>query len=141
MEIGTFGAVINAALELEAHLQKRYETQAANQADAVQAVYHSLAQGGKKRLKRLERIRREMVTEMILEPIHDLHLSADLGELATLSTDTSLSPEEARILENSAVAFYNVAAEKIGQAEAARALRRLGAENIKRVQQLQNATG
>lgn len=136
MEIGTFGAVFQAAVALEEQLMKRYEAQSAHQPGPVQEVYRALAADGAKRLKRLERTRRETVTEMILEPLHDLQMSDDLAGLVTTGAGAPLTPEAARRLELSAAAFYNDAAEKIGLAEAARALRRLGKENTKRAEQL-----
>ncbi len=136
MELGTFGAVFNAAIMLEEHLAQRYEVQSAHQTGDRQTIYRALARGGKKRLKRLERIRRETVTEMILEPIHDLTLGEILAALETVDTSAPLSPEEAHRLELSAGAFYEEAARKIGLAEAGRALRRLGQENAKRAAQL-----
>ncbi len=129
MELGTFGAVFQAAIALETRLMERYEAQSARQ-----DVYRALAKGGKKRIRRLERVRRETVTEMILEPLHDLHMPDDL---AGLDASAPLSPAEAQRIEQRAAAFYEEAAEKIGLAEAARALRRLGKESAKRAAQLE----
>jgi hypothetical protein len=137
-DIGTFGAVFNAAIKLETHFAGRYEVQSAVQTSKMQAVYREMAKGSEKRLRRLERVRRETVTEMILEPIQDLTLSADLAALEGVDHSAPLSPQEARRLELSAGAFYDEAAQKIGLAEAARALRRLGKENVKRAAQLES---
>jgi hypothetical protein len=137
MELGTFGAVFNAAIEIETHLAQRYDAQSANHTGEVQDAYRALAKGSEKRLKRLERVRRETVTEMILEPIRDLRLSDDLAALADIDSSAPLSPADAHQLELSAGAFYDKAAKKIGLAEAARALHRLGKENLKRAERLQ----
>ncbi|MCZ7544691.1 MAG: hypothetical protein M5R40_14740 [Anaerolineae bacterium] len=136
MQIANFGAVFEAALNLERRLVSRYQAQAANQPGAAASLYRELAQDGAKRLKRLERVRRETVTEMILEAINDLYLSDDLASLADVGDAAPLPPEAARDLERSASRFYAEAAEKIGLDEAARALRRLGKENAKRADRL-----
>ncbi len=136
MEIGTFGAVFEAAIALEERLAARYQAQAANQPDHAAALYRELADDGAKRLKHLERIRRETVTEMILEPLTDLRLNDDLAALGATDASAPLSPGAARSLELSANRFYNDAADKIRLAEAARALRRLGKESARRADRL-----
>ena len=66
MELGTFGAIISFALELESQAYEYYE-------DLNNTVFFQsnsqLMKGSQKRSKRLRRIRQELVTEMILEPI------------------------------------------------------------------------
>ncbi len=136
MELGTFGAVFQAAIKLEAHLSQRYDIQSANQVGDMREIYRALARSGRKRLRRLERLRRETVTEMILEPIRDLTLSQELALLETVDPGAPLAPDEARRLELDACAFYREAAEKIGLAEAAGALRQLGEENAQRAAQI-----
>ena len=126
MEIRTFGAVFKTAIALEQHLVRWYDIQSASQLDtAVQAVYRALSEEGEKRLKRLERVRRETVTEMILESIDNLTLSDDLAALDGIDPATLLSPAEAQTLELAVSRFYDEAAGKIGLVEAARNLRRL----------------
>lgn len=139
MQLGTFGAVFEAAIRLEESLARRYEAQAGAQAGAAQQVYRDLAEDGVRRLKLLERLRRETVTEMILEPIQGLSLGADLAALAEIAPSTPLSPADALRLEQSAGAFYEAAADRIGLAEAARALRKLGQGSARRAAQVQAA--
>jgi len=74
MELGTAGAVLGFALELEKQAASFYqETLAEVAGDApLREVMEQLAQRHGRRVKRLERLRREQVTEMILEPIRGL---------------------------------------------------------------------
>lgn len=137
MQLGTFGAVFEAAIQLEESLARRYEAQAGAQIGAAQQVYRDLAGDGARRLKLLERLRREMVTEMILEPIQGLSLGADLATLVETAPSAPLTPTDALRLEQSACAFYEAAADRIGLAEAARALRKLGQGSARRAQQAQ----
>ncbi len=139
MQLGTFGAVFEAAIRLEGSLARRYEVQAGAQTGAAQQVYRDLAEDGVRRLRLLERLRREAVTEMILEPIQGLSLGADLAALAEADPAAPLTPADALYLEQSARAFYETAAAQIGLAEAARALRKLGQGSASRAERLQNA--
>ena len=71
MELGTTSAVITFAIELDAQ-SHTYYTQVLemfNDTQLLEAI-EILEKSHKKRKKRLQRFRRELVTEMILEPIH-----------------------------------------------------------------------
>lgn len=136
MELGTFAAIFEAAIALEENLSRRYQTQSERQTDAAAQAYRELAQDGERRLRQLERVRRETVTEMILVPITDLTLSEDLATLSTTDSTAPLPPVQAQALEERIHDFYQEAAGKIGQDEAARALRRLAQGNARRARQL-----
>ncbi len=136
MQLGTFAAVFEAAIALEKNLARRYEAQGGQPGPLAQ-LYRELARDGRRRLQRLERTRRETVTEMILIPITDLALSDDLAALGDIDPATPLTPAGARALEEAAHRFYREAAARIGQDEAARALGRLAEGNARRARQLQ----
>ena len=70
MELGTFGAIIKFALDIETKTGNFYQTASdiVKDADLV-SIFTDLVVRGQKRMKMLERVRRENVTEMILEPI------------------------------------------------------------------------
>jgi len=76
MELGTAGAVLSFALELERQAASFYQEALAHpkvsEGTRVRGVLEQLAQQQRRRVKRLERLRREQVTEMILEPIRGL---------------------------------------------------------------------
>jgi len=70
MELATFGAIMTFALEMEKQAADFY-TEAAH--GELEEIFSSLALDSRKRMKRLERTRREGVAEMILEPITGLN--------------------------------------------------------------------
>ena len=73
MELGTFGAVIKFALELEAMAAAFYETASAITSTAqLKIPFEAHIQKRLMRMETLKRLRRENTTEMILEPIHGL---------------------------------------------------------------------
>ncbi|MFN8527330.1 MAG: hypothetical protein U0670_01820 [Anaerolineae bacterium] len=109
-DINTFGAVMSFAIELESKLRDYY--QAAGSAEKSAA--------SEKRRQTLERVRRENVTEIKLEPINDLH-----EETYALNTsDTGDAGQKAAA--RTAAQFYQDAAPKINVREAQRALERCG---------------
>ncbi len=73
MELGTFGAVIKFALELEAMAAAFYETASAiTSTEQLKIPFEAQIQKRLMRMETLKRLRRENTTEMILEPIHGL---------------------------------------------------------------------
>ncbi len=71
MDLGTTSAVITFAIELDTKSQIYYERvlEASNDSKLLE-VLNVMQNHQIKRNKRLQRFRRELVTEMILEPIH-----------------------------------------------------------------------
>jgi rubrerythrin len=125
MELGTFGAILNFAMELEKQAADFYEAGIPGErAD----VFRSLARSARKRLGRLEQARRELVAEMILESITGL---------ASDVYDVTLGPaageadrrRQACALEEAAASFYRDAAAKMPIREVVRLFRRMAAEN------------
>ena len=71
MELGTTSAVITFAIELDSRSHSYYSQVLETFNDPkLHEVVETLEKRHKKRKKRLQRFRRELVTEMILEPIH-----------------------------------------------------------------------
>ncbi len=106
--LNTFGAIMTHAIELEAHLRDYY--QAAGASD--------LAAASDKRRSTLERVRRENVTEIKLEPIDGL----DEANYAINWDDTSAAGQQAAAA--TAVRYYTDTAPKLNVREAQRALER-----------------
>lgn len=114
MELGTTGAILTFALQIEDDIGAFYEecVESASNSDLRQA-FEEIQRIQKKRQRLLSRFRRENVTEMILEPIHGF----DTGrfEFAVLSEefsdDSSLRASAVKIEENLG-SFYNEASEK-----------------------------
>jgi rubrerythrin len=70
VELGTFGAIIKFALDIERKIGDFYQSASdIVKDDELVTIFTNLVVRGQKRMKTLERVRRENVTEMILEPI------------------------------------------------------------------------
>ena len=106
--LNSFGSILTFAIELETRLRDYY-TSATDSARAADA--------DKRRLN-LERVRRENVTEIKLEPIEGLNEADYVLNLA----DTSSAGQKA--VEAAAAQFYTDVAPTINVREAQRALER-----------------
>jgi rubrerythrin len=125
VKLGSFGEIISFALELEGKALAYYES--LNHAVLSQPG-HQLQKGSQKRLNRLRRIRQEMVTEMILEPI----TGVDSDDYIVSIPDTSDSDnvlQQALRLEENMRHFYSKTAALIPMKEVERAFLRLAKEN------------
>jgi rubrerythrin len=139
MPLNSFGSILNFAEEMERLNLAFYERAVSNPACADHADrFRQFAKDDRKHIQTLQRTRRENVTEMILEPIHDFYRApyvisyADPSESAP---ETVL--EEARKIEQTAELFYRTAVEKIrAQPEVARILKVIGKNRTQRLQTL-----
>lgn len=111
--LNTFGAVFTFAIELEAQLSAYYSG----------IGEAALAQAAEKRRKKLERVRRENVVEITLEPISGL----DAADYALDLSDGAAAGQSAAA--GTAAQFYRDAAPKINVRAAQRALERCGREH------------
>ena len=140
MQLGTFGAIMGFAMDMEEQAAAFYE-QAAHA--KLAEPFGQLAQGSHKRAKRLERARRELVSEMILESITGLdgdHYQLDLDPQA----DDGALLRQALEMEEEALTFYGDAAAKMPIREVVRLFGRLARENERRLGQVaecKNACG
>jgi hypothetical protein len=116
--LNTFGAILTYAINLEARMRDYY--QAAGNA--------ARAQGSDKRRQTLERIRREYVVEITLEPIDGLDEDNYPFNFSNPSADGQQS------IENTAAQFYADVSPKINVRQAQRALERCGREHRELVQ-------
>ncbi len=139
MEITTFGAVVKFALDLEAKASSFYESASGVATDpGLGKLLESLFHRGQKRIKTLLRVRRENVTEMILEPIAGLDSEVhNLVSAIPEGADDRIVRETAAALETKIHEFYMLAAAKIDfLSEAAYALELLGDANDEAAQNL-----
>ncbi len=129
MELGTFGAVLKFAMELEEMAISFYK--AARSKSSMSDYFASLVQRGEKRLKTLERVRRENTTEMILEPITGLNSEEYTPELSMPDgSDDKEIQTIAIALEKKLHEYYTEAAAKVEfLIEAAYSLETLADEN------------
>jgi hypothetical protein len=111
--LNTFGAVFTFAIELETQLSAYY----GGTGDAA------MARAADKRRKKLERVRRENVVEITLEPITGLDAADYTLDLSDSAADGQTAA--ARV----AARFYRDAAPKINVRAAQRALERCGKEH------------
>ncbi len=128
MELGTFGAILRFAMDLEEQAAGFYERATPGR---LEGTFSELAQGTRKRLKRLEQARREMVAEMILESITGLDGDAYHVDLDPETDEAGLA-RQAQALEETIARFYQNAAEKIPIREVVRLFQRLAQENEQR---------
>ena len=126
LDLGTFGAVMQFAMDLESFSKQFYSQLTSTLSNAaIGPSIERAMQRSAARLTTLERIRRENVTEMILEPIKGL-VTEDFPyqEKQADSLDSAIALEEIR------KGFYEKASEKIEfLIEAADAFERLADEN------------
>lgn len=129
MPLQNFGSILNFAEELESQDQRFYEAAAGNPACAAhRELFVQLTAEAAKSVKTVQRIRRENVTEMILEPIRDFARASfcEACEGAGVQGAAEVLAT-ARRLENRAERYYAEAAEKIkALTEVSRALKTLG---------------
>ena len=115
MELGTFGAIIKFALDIETKIGNFYQTASDLTKDVeLGSIFADLVVRGQKRTKTLERVRRENVTEMILEPI--LEFNSDSYSIVTEISE-GINDDNLRVLsrniESTLLEFYTAAATKI----------------------------
>jgi hypothetical protein len=115
LDLGTFGAIIKFALEIESSVSEFYgKAGEQTKDDMLGEILGDLVTRGQKRLKTLERVRRENVTEMILEPIEGLD-----SDSFAIETEVSQDVDDATIktvavsIETTLQKFYEAAATKI----------------------------
>jgi ABC-type transporter Mla maintaining outer membrane lipid asymmetry ATPase subunit MlaF len=132
MELGTVGAVLRFAIELEGHSAEFYEEAASLAKDLpTREAFSSLAEAKRKRKKLVERSRREFVNEMLLEPIVGLEGSDDLVSTELSSgMDPHAALQLAKELEENSQTLYLDAAMKIGHLpQMARVFKKMGQGN------------
>ena len=107
-QLNSFGSILTYAIDLETRLRDYYQSAGAS----------ARAAAADKRRANLERVRRENVTEIKLEPIEGL----DEANYTLNLSDTSAAGQQ--VVEVIAARFYTDVAPKINVREAQRALER-----------------
>ncbi|MHA1930735.1 MAG: hypothetical protein ACTSV2_19360 [Candidatus Thorarchaeota archaeon] len=132
MQLGTFGAIMKFAMDLEISVQTFYENALASNLDStIQSLVEIFHKRCSTRLKLLERVRRENVTEMILEPIDDFESDLYVIESSIPNgADPQKISEMISGVENKRKGFFEKASIKIEfLIEAAESFERLYEEN------------
>jgi len=131
MELTTYGAILQCAIELEQAHENFYQSigQRASQ-------FVGFAERAARRRTMLERGRQEWVTEMILEPISSLHRSD--YEIDWQLSEKTNPLASAVLVETIAIRFYTETGACIPIREAERAFRKLAKEHINEKEILQS---
>jgi len=146
MELGTLGAVLRFAIELEDR-GTEFHQEAASLAkhSLAEGVFLALAEAKRKRKELLERSRRENINEMLLEPIAGLkgsdylietELSSKMGYYDALRLATEWEENSQR--------FYLDGAGRLNLPEVTRVFEKLAEENADhklRLESLHNELG
>jgi rubrerythrin len=127
MELGTFGAILGFAMDLEKRVAVFYGRAAPGD---LGRVFDERVRDVKKRLRRLERARRELVSEMILESITGLD-GDDYAVTLDAAADEEALLAQARDLEAASTRFYRDAATKMPIREVARLFERMADEHAR----------
>ncbi len=140
MPLINFGSILGFAEEIENQHLEFYTMAAKNPGcDPCHALFEALAKASKKRLKEVLRVRRENVTEMILETIEGFERKGFVIPMEDLSGMTCqvLADKALELVERS-MNFYKEAAQRLkGQAEVALALKNLGKKHGKELKKIQ----
>lgn len=140
MELTTFGALLKFALELEGKAAALYEeaAQIAREAETREG-FEAWAVAGKKNRKKLERIRRENINEMLLESIEGLQ--ADDYGVKEQPSQEGMGDDEllalALQLEGALERFYREAAERLSLPEVERGFAGLAEAHAQRKAELE----
>jgi hypothetical protein len=143
MELGTFGAVMEFASQVATRSAGYYEAACVRaQGQELREVLKTLRDGARKDRAAIEQIRRENVTEMILEPIAGLHrdeFEAVPGEAAS-ATDAEILAT-ALLLEERDRRFFQDSSAKLPLPEVARAFRRVARKKEETILMLRGLAG
>jgi rubrerythrin len=129
MPLQNFGSILNFAEELESLDRQFYAATAANPSCAAyRALFAELEAEAARNVTTVQRIRRENVTEMILESVKDFTRAPFCEACEGAATNSAAEVlATARRLEARAERYYIEAAEKIrALTEVSRALKMLG---------------
>jgi rubrerythrin len=114
MNLGTTGAIFTYALERENEIRVFYNEHLSFIVDPrLQRAFEGMINDQQKRDRLLNRLRRENVTEMILEPIHDFDSNTYklVVSIQEVPDDSSIRDHAIKIEENSR-SFFLKASEK-----------------------------
>ncbi len=140
MPLINFGSILGFALEIEnRNIEFISAAAAVPSCTDSKDLFEKLTKNGARRIKDIQRTRRENVTEMILESIEGftrepfIYESKDAREM-----ERAEALETARAMYEITVRYYKAAAQKLkGQSEVSRSLKTLGKKCKRDLDQLQ----
>jgi len=130
VELATFGAVLGFAITFEQQLGTFCRTLQGSASGELSGRLAQAIEAAQKREKLLERVRRENVAEMILEPISGFR-SEDytLGDVPGAGASPEALAGAWHRAEQTAVSFYTLGAQKLPIPEVKRIFERLAKEH------------
>jgi rubrerythrin len=132
LELGTFGAVLKYAIEIEDSASQYYQKLAAKASGNDQPLLNDLANGSKRNKQALERTRKMEMQEMILEAITGLD-TVNYDSKFDESVDVKAGLKNALEIEGRASKFYAESASKLGfLGNVKKTLERLGKDREER---------
>lgn len=138
MELGTFGAILKFAYDLENSSISFYKNLSDKYQGDSKTLFSSFMDGSKKNLQVLEKTRRMNIAEMILEAITGLDSDAYNVDLQIMDSFTDCI-KKAITLEEKASAFYNEASNKLNfLPDVKRILEKLRKDRESRIPKLKN---
>ncbi len=141
MSLSTFGAVMGFAAELVGQTENAYKALVEKAKNPVlRETFRSLLKDASKNYSRMEQIRREHVTEMILEPVAGLHrqdYQMDFN-ITDLAEDVDLL-KAALNLEERTRKFFQEASSKIPLPEVARIFQKMAQKKEKEIDSLRSS--
>lgn len=138
MQLGTFGAILKYATDIEEGAASYYDSLAALAPPQAKALAVEMAAASRKNKQILERTRRMEMQEMILEAISGLE-TADYDAAYGAPSDLKAGIANAIDIEGKAAAFYSDSAAKLGfLGNVKRTLEKLGKEREARVLKLRS---
>jgi len=136
VELGTFGAVLKFAFELETQSSTFYKKLSESTQGDLKNLFSTLADASKKNQLLIEKTRRMNVAEMILETITDFDSDSYTVDLQT-SSDIKDCVNKAINLEEKAAQFYKDASNKLAfLPDVKKILEKLGKDREERIQKL-----
>jgi hypothetical protein len=134
MELGTAGSILSFAIELEAKVLEFYQKSLAKEITLDEKeVLETIRRQHRKISKTLDRMRKENVTEMILEPIHGFQsddYTLDISDPVDIESILAAAEKLEEILHE----FLNSAAKKVSfLPEMSQLLVELGNKNRKNI--------
>ena len=139
MPLINFGSIMGFAEELEKQDEAFYAAAAANPAFGEHKdLFEQFLKDARKNIKNVQRVRRENVTEMILEKINDFTRAPYCEEVdPAVANSIADIVDSARCLERRAERYYTDASVKMkALSEVARALKTIGKKHTAHLKKL-----
>lgn len=136
MQLGTFGAILKYAIEIEGSASSFYDQLAKVAPEAAKANISEMANASRRNKQTLEKTRRMEMQEMILEAITGIDTSNyDVKLEAASAFEAGVA--QAQEMERRASAFYADASKKLGfLPNAGRTMEKTGKERAARIEKI-----